>query len=667
MKKVTFWIFSIIALTLILIGAERTVTMRQKAEAVRQTVYRQRWALLIGINQYPNLPPRLQLHYAVADVNDLKRVLIDQYQFPESNVVTLIDAQATKKGITRALADLASKRRIAKDDAVLIFFSGHGQTVSLQNGGEMGYMLPYDAEVDLADPTDFSAYYATCIGMDELQRLSPGIPAKHVLFLIDACYSGLAATSRGGLSSEIPNYLAKVASLNVRQIITAGLKGEESLEKPEWGHGAFTYKLLEALETGVADFNSDGILTARELGVHLRNVVPNIANQTPQPAYFGGEGEFLFIPTDPQEPIKLEGVKLDTTPPQIRLTYPVVRNGGEIRLELPQSGEIILEGTITDDGRVADVTLAGQRVVLRGNRWFSIPLRVKAGRKYDLHFRATDSAKNNADYRFTIVIPEPLIDKRGEMPPQGTTVGENRAEMVWIEGGTFEMGSNDGGSGEKPIHTVTVSGFDMDVHEVTNAQYRKFIQATGHAEPRYFNNSKYNQPNHPVVGVSWRDAMAYAIWAGKRLPTEAEWEYAARGGLKGKKYAWGDEAPDAGGTYRANYDPGNYSEDGYRYTAPVKSYPPNGYGLYDMAGNVYEWCLDEYAPDFYKNSPSLNPVAGGQTPDGTINQYKNSGAERMLRGGSWYDNNNNVRVANRFRNRPDNRNYGNGFRCVSAR
>ena len=259
----------------------------------------------------------------------------------------------------------------------------------------------------------------------------------------------------------------------------------------------------------------------------------------------------------------------------------------------------------------------------------------------------------------------------------------NDVEMVLIPAGEFEMGSNDGPDStglkglflrmflrmlglfqdddEKPVHTVFVDAFYIDIYEVTNAQYRKFIQATGHAEPGYWNNSKYNQPNQPVVGVSWYDAMAYAQWAGKRLPTEAEWEKAARGGLVGGSYPWGD---------RLTHDDANCFGTGGRYTwaitAPVGSFPPNNYGLYDMTGNVWEWCLDEYQADFYSKSPRTNPIAGGGISY-VINNFTSVGLWRVLRGGSWLNNDNYVRVANRAGFLHDCRGYVLGFRCVSAR
>jgi formylglycine-generating enzyme required for sulfatase activity len=176
----------------------------------------------------------------------------------------------------------------------------------------------------------------------------------------------------------------------------------------------------------------------------------------------------------------------------------------------------------------------------------------------------------------------------------------------------------------------STSSFYMDMYEVTNAQYRKFVRATGHREPQYWHNSEYNQPNQPVIGVSWHDATAYAKWAGKRLPSEAEWEYAARGGLAGQRYVWGDETPTA--------ERANYGSNVGKPTA-VGSYPANGYGLYDMAGNVGEWCQDWYNSD---------------------RKY------RVLRGGFWGYDAGLLRVAARDGSFPDSRRFGDGFRCVSG-
>ncbi|MBI1925207.1 formylglycine-generating enzyme family protein [Candidatus Poribacteria bacterium] len=141
-------------------------------------------------------------------------------------------------------------------------------------------------------------------------------------------------------------------------------------------------------------------------------------------------------------------------------------------------------------------------------------------------------------------------ERRARSP--GTIMGKDGAPMVLIPAGEFQMGSVDGNNNEKPVHTVYLEAFYMDVYEVTNAQYKKFMDATGHPAPRYWNDSKYNAPDQPVVRVSWYDAAAYCVWAGKRLPTEAEWEKAARGGLVGKKYPWGDSIDYSKANYYGN-------------------------------------------------------------------------------------------------------------------
>jgi len=234
----------------------------------------------------------------------------------------------------------------------------------------------------------------------------------------------------------------------------------------------------------------------------------------------------------------------------------------------------------------------------------------------------------------------------------GEIIGNDGAPMVLIPAGEFEMGSNSGSSDEKPVHTVYVDAFYMDVHEVTVGQYKKFINETGHSAPNWSSVSNYSPTdNHPIIYVSWNDAQAYCTWVGKRLPTEAEWEKAARGGLVGKSYPWGDEKPNAGGTYRCNYGPGDNDADGYEYTAPVGSFDPNGYGLYDMAGNVWEWCSDWYDSNYYSVSPSQNPT-------GPV-----SGTYQVIRGGSWGSYNCYLHCAFRNYYSPPYTNNHIGFRC----
>lgn len=241
--------------------------------------------------------------------------------------------------------------------------------------------------------------------------------------------------------------------------------------------------------------------------------------------------------------------------------------------------------------------------------------------------------------------------------------------MVLIPAGEFEMGRDTGAANERPVHTVYLDAFYMDTHEVTNAQYKAFIHENPEWQKeniaaeyhdgvylRLWDGNTYpeGKADHPVIYVSWYAAMAYAEWAEKRLPTEAEWEKAARGGLTGKLYPWGD-------TYEATHvNYGRYHNE----PIAVGQYPPNGYGLYDMAGNVSEWCLDEYDPDFYAQSPPKNPFSHG-TPEEVIRNFKVvKEKNRILRGGCWSDNGLFLRVAYRDWGPQHYTSVFRGFRCV---
>ena len=251
--------------------------------------------------------------------------------------------------------------------------------------------------------------------------------------------------------------------------------------------------------------------------------------------------------------------------------------------------------------------------------------------------------------------------KVGTVAPEG---------MVLIPAGEFLMGS-EASNNEGPVHTVYVDAFYIDKYEVTNAQYKQFIDANPQWQKdridrtlhdgtylALWNGNDYppKRASHPVVYVSWYAAIAYAEWAGKRLPTEAEWEKAARGGLTGKKYPWGDDLDSS----KANYN--HNAKD----ITPVGSYPPNGYGLYDMAGNVWEWCLDAYSDDFYARSPHKNPLCGANSIDWVMDNFTNIKTNRVVRSGSWLSYPAALPVSFRSGDTPTNANDTIGLRCVRA-
>ncbi len=260
----------------------------------------------------------------------------------------------------------------------------------------------------------------------------------------------------------------------------------------------------------------------------------------------------------------------------------------------------------------------------------------------------------------TVILQEPEIEawqltadigrrflKARTLPPEPELLRQQG--MVLIPAGTFQMGSNDEDSydEEQPVRTVYVDPFYMDTTEVTNAQFKAFVDANpawqkDRIDPRFAIHGEYLQHwngnhypkgggNYPVTHVSWYAAMAYAEWVGKRLPTEAEWEYAARGGLVSKKYPNGDTMTPKDAHYLK------------RFATRVARYPVNGYGLYDMAGNVYEWCLDAYHEDFYDTFPkdgvARNPLSGANdmewmlTVEWLLKNWRTAQGKRVLRGG----------------------------------
>jgi len=302
--------------------------------------------------------------------------------------------------------------------------------------------------------------------------------------------------------------------------------------------------------------------------------------------------------------------------------------------------------------------------------------------------------------------------------PKTPATTESPEGMVWIPEGMFWMGSNDGPPDEQPRHKVALNGFYIDKYEVTNAQFTKFVAATKYQtvaelkpdakkfpdapkdrlvpfsavfkccpadtngapvwweftpganwlHPDGPKSTLEGKDDYPVVHICWDDAAAYAKWAGKRLPTEAEWEYAARGGLDTKEYAWGETAQGEKGKWFANTFQGKFpakdtGEDGYTGIAPVGKFPSNGYGLYDISGNVWEWCQDWYQPNYYRRSPAENPPG----PATGFEEAPGEGPSKVRRGGSFLCGNDYCRrylPASRDKNPADSAANHTGFRCV---
>ncbi|WP_310391817.1 formylglycine-generating enzyme family protein [Hymenobacter sp.] len=293
-------------------------------------------------------------------------------------------------------------------------------------------------------------------------------------------------------------------------------------------------------------------------------------------------------------------------------------------------------------------------------------------------------------------------------------------KMVYLKGGTFSMGAVDAAFPDaQPVHQVSIQGFWMDEHEVTNQEYGRFVAATGYQtvaerplnpddfpgvpveklvagsgvflapdkpvgldDPgqwwHYVPGASWRHPlgsasniagqeKYPAVHISYPDAAAYATWAGKRLPTEAEWEYAARAGQAGTVYYWGNELrPD--NKWRANNYQGHFPDadsgaDGFAGLAPVKSFPPNAFGLYDMEGNVWEWCNDFYRSDYYANSPKSNP----RGPAASFDAEEPGAVKRVQRGGSFMCSNDyciRFKAGSRGKGEVNSASNNLGFRCV---
>ena len=620
------------------------------------------WALLIAIDRYEDWR---SLQYPVSDLQAFKKIILERYAFQPEHVVELYDQQATKRGIIRALETMPAK--LDASDSLLIYYSGHGYK-NPRTG--VGYWIPHDAGRDHWARTNW-------INNADVRGVIASLKCRHVLLISDSCFAGdILDTSKGRGEDHTPRYYVNAWKLESRQALTAG--ASEEVPDKSW----FAYHLRRFLET-----NTQPYVDPEDIHVYVKRGVaelPLFGSLKDAGHVHGGSHLFMLG----RGAGGSRGDEWDKLQKELERKAAEHRAQAQKRFALAEQAD---KATYIDRGQ-----------------------KIKLWQAYLRDFRDTGHQVEHAQTRLAHWKawrePEPGAGRPGDV----ATNPKDGAEMVWIPAGEFLMGADRTeneriydkfgwdkdwiekyAKDEAPKHRVQLDGFWIYKYEVTVGQFQKFVNATGYkteAEKEgwsyWFNTDKSTwekgegiswrcpfgkgQPaerGHPVVCVSWNDAHAYCRWAGVRLPTEAEWEYAARGGdtgLAGKPhhaFVWGSDAPNkpvanmwdesaARKWPKANYLRFANYDDGHAYTAPVGTYPANGFGLFDMAGNAWEWCSDWYGEKYYAESPAKNPTGPRE------------GKYRVARGAAWYDNPDYLRVSNRGWIAPEFRYTINGFRSA---
>jgi sulfatase modifying factor 1 len=638
------WIFML----LLLVGIKSTEVTRVGKD----------FALLFAVENYSEWN---KLSYPIDDAEAIAKDLEELYGFQVEIV-----RDPDKKILQDKLREYGA-RSYPADGQLLVFFSGHG---TFFEGTKEGFVIPKDGKRN--DP-----YQESYLTHDRLKKAVDAIPCNHILLAIDACFSGtlddrIAQRGNqpdftrpdmpGGSGGHIlNNFIAEQLKYRSRFYITSGGK-EQTPDRSQ-----FARQILEALRSTTSEKR---VLTFSGLCAFLERAVP-----LPRAGEFGGTDpgikNFLFVRMD-----------YNTSPPQ---RQHAAAGGQDANAWNGAKNTNTLEGYRDylrnfPQGEFRELAAARIRELEENERdaadWQKAKL-MNTRESYEQYCKTWPSGA----YR---ELAEAAIKRL--MPPSPDNV------MI-IYGGTFQMGSNVWEINERPVHPVTVGGYYLGKYEVTVRQFKEFIESSGYktdaekdgltmitneaggAEMKPGVNWRHDaqgnlrpesEYNHPVIHVSWNDATEFCKWLSKktgknyRLPTEAEWEYAAGNGAKHTTYSWGNGDPvgKQGGniadkSFKLRF-PGALVEeqynDGYVFTSPVGSFNPNEFGLYDMSGNVGEWCLDWYAPDYYANSPSSNPR--GPT----------TGTSRAFRGGNWIFSSENCRVTIRNDELP----ITPSFRCNSV-
>jgi formylglycine-generating enzyme required for sulfatase activity len=609
-----------------------------------------RYALVIGINDYERLGT---LDCARQDAEELARVLVERGGFQRQRLRLVTDGQrpAGLNWSSARFTDLLDGFRQFTSwprpgDTLLIFFAGHGVTI-----GNEAYLMPVDGFDE-----------STGLSLSWLRQLTAECKATTKVLILDACHSGKVVR---GVTGIAPSLAQGAATLVLASC------ADKEISYPEDGHGVFTAGLLQGL-SGLADADKDGVITGAELFEHTRQHVEDwcIAHpgmrQTPQ--MIPEEAGAIVIARVPDE------VRLAAEREQ-RYRQALAEGDALLRVQQWTQAEGAFRRALAVEGYAGEPkALDGLKTARGGADAYGKRVayeealrqaqaacaRAEGTEDKALWQAVSDEARRAAETGHSDLSAARALLEEAAMhlgPALELTLdlgGGVAMKLVLIRAGEFMMGSPAGepqrGSDEGPQHRVRITrAFYMGATEVTQAQYEA---VTG------TNASIFKGADNPVETVSWNDAAEFcrrlSAKAGMtvRLPTEAEWEYACRAGTTTPFY-FGDTISTDQANYDGNYVYGAGRKGVYRQrTTPVGSFPPNAWGLYDMHGNVWEWCQDWYGNSYYASSPMEDP------------QGPPSAENHVLRGGSWYGNPRGCRSAYRYGHGPSDRDSYVGFRVA---